>query len=666
MKKKTTGKKLKQRLDDLIPIPSRKIIKADNEGYVMIKASVLSEINKIEERLIESEEKFRNIASNALDAIIMIDNDGNINYWNKAAETIFGYKSDDIYGKNLHEILTPPEFHDAQKKAFLKFQKTGEGDAIGKLLELNALKKDGTRFPIELNLSAVKIKNKWNSIGILRDITNRKQVEQMKNEFISIVNHELRTPLTSLRGSLGLIMGGVTGQLSEKTRQLLEIALKNTDRLIRLINDILDIEKIESGTMKFKLKPIEIVPLIEQTLEADKGYADKWNVKFILQEKVKAKINVDRDRLIQVITNLLSNAAKFSPSGEDIIISVTRQNKFIRVSVKDKGPGINENFKKKIFSKFAQADSSDTRRQEGTGLGLSISKAIIEKMDGTIDFESQEGEGSTFFFTLPEYIEPGLVCYETDDGIICKPHILICESNQDIARFLSLILKEKDFVTDIALNAYNAKMLLSQNKYAAMTLDINLPDQDGISFIHEIRKNKETSDLPIVVVSVLDKPDTNEIKENTLRIVEWLTKPIDENRLIKALKCAINKTIHQKLRIIHIEDDKDIISLVSSLVKDMADIIPVSTRQEAQEKINQENFDLMILDLKLPDGNGAELVPLLKKSRNKFIPIIVFSAYNVSQNISQEVNSVLIKTNISNETLRDTIISLIDQNSQKE
>jgi signal transduction histidine kinase len=244
-------------------------------------------------------------------------------------------------------------------------------------------------------------------IGTCVDIQDRREIEQMKNEFISVVSHELRTPLTSIRGSLGLIAGGATGQLPDKAKSMIDLAVRSTDRLVRLINDILDIEKIESGKMKFQVKPLELVAVVEQAIDSTRAYGERLGIAFALESKAAgARVSGDVDRLIQVLANLLSNAAKYSPPQGVVTVSVTRTGGRVRVSVSDLGLGIPEEFQGRIFQKFSQADSSDTRVKGGTGLGLNISKAIVEKHGGTIAFITQKGIGTTFYFELPE-LPPG-------------------------------------------------------------------------------------------------------------------------------------------------------------------------------------------------------------------------------------------------------------------
>ncbi len=247
-----------------------------------------------------------------------------------------------------------------------------------------------------------------------QDITSSKKIERMKNEFVSMVSHELRTPLTSIRGSLGLILGGVAGPLNEQLQNLLEIAQKNSERLLVLINDILDIEKIEAGRINFEIRPLPLLPLLEQILQVNQAYAENYGVQMRLQvdpDCEGCQIRADSHRLTQVITNLLSNAIKFSPPGESVDLRVSQQQGWVRLAVQDRGPGIPRSFRPQIFQRFAQADASDRRLRGGTGLGLSISKAIVDKLGGHIDFttcSAEEGAGETgtcFYLDFPLFLE---------------------------------------------------------------------------------------------------------------------------------------------------------------------------------------------------------------------------------------------------------------------
>lgn len=242
-------------------------------------------------------------------------------------------------------------------------------------------------------------------VGAIHDLTEALAMQQIKREFVSVVSHELRTPLTSIRGALGLLEALIGSDISGETRKLLDIALRNTHRLAHLVNDILDIEKLESGRMQFALEPVDLVHLVEEAVEANSTYAREFSVAYKPQaEIVHAWVLGDAKRITQVLTNLMSNAAKFARSGTEVHINIMRHGGQVRVAVTDSGCGIGEAFRTQVFDKFTQEDASDARAQGGSGLGLAISKAIIEQLGGTIDFVSEVGVGTTFFFDFPEYL----------------------------------------------------------------------------------------------------------------------------------------------------------------------------------------------------------------------------------------------------------------------
>ncbi|MEL7557795.1 PAS domain S-box protein [Stutzerimonas chloritidismutans] len=240
------------------------------------------------------------------------------------------------------------------------------------------------------------------AVVVLHDITERKQIEILQRDFVSTVSHELRTPLTSITASLGLICGGVMGEVPEHLQELLDIAQLNSKRLSALIDDLLDIDKLYAGKMRFEMRQQPLQPLLEQAVRSNQGYAESYAVSIELGTCPEVAITIDTMRLEQVLSNLLSNAAKYSPRGERIALGASLvEPQRIRVSVCDRGPGVAEAFRERIFSKFAQADSSDTRQQGGTGLGLAISKELVEHMGGVIGFDSTPGAGACFWFELP-------------------------------------------------------------------------------------------------------------------------------------------------------------------------------------------------------------------------------------------------------------------------
>lgn len=348
----------------------------------------------------QSLNSFKNILDNTLDIIFMFDPMTlRFSYANRGATTALGYDRDELKALSAHQLC--PRFSEQQLRATLQ-PLLDDGQNSVKL-ETEFRGKDGREFPIEATFQLAAISGGAPLIvGIARDTTERRKVDRMKNEFVSTVSHELRTPLTSIRGALGLIAAGAMGQLSDNAKNLVDIAYRNSDRLGRLINDILDMEKIESGKMQFDMHTEALAPLLEQSIESTRAYAEQYQVRYVVLGTIpNVAVAVDHDRFMQVMANLLSNAAKFSPENGTVEIAVTENEKGIRITVTDHGSGIPEEFRSKIFQKFSQADSSATRQKGGTGLGLSITKAIIEKMNGSIGFATEINAGTTFYFELP-------------------------------------------------------------------------------------------------------------------------------------------------------------------------------------------------------------------------------------------------------------------------
>lgn len=288
---------------------------------------------------------------------------------NTRAQRNLGYSMDELKGLTAFD-LEPNLTHEIFEQRIGPLRR-GEKDVV--TYEVEHQRKDKSLYPIEISMHLSANESPPVFVAIVQDITEHKKIERMKNELISTVSHELRTPLTSIRGSLGLIVGGVAGELPPQVKALVDIAHKNSERLILLVNDILDMEKIEAGKMEFQFTSIELMPLLYQALEANCAYGKQFNVSYELENDLPdIMVNVDANRLMQALANLLSNAAKFSFAGDKVTVAVMVSDKRVRVTVKDHGGGISEQFHSQIFQKFAQGDSTDTRKKGGTDLGLSI------------------------------------------------------------------------------------------------------------------------------------------------------------------------------------------------------------------------------------------------------------------------------------------------------
>jgi PAS domain S-box-containing protein len=595
------------------------------------------------------------ILDNMVDGIITIDQLGIIHSFTPAAGRIFGYTPDEVMGRNV-KMLMPNPHRDAHDSYLSNYQTTGVARIIGIGREVEGQRKDGSLFPMDLAISEITHHGKPMYVGMVRDITERKRAERMKSEFVSTVSHELRTPLTSISGALGLLVGSALGELPAQVQQMITIAHKNSLRLTHLINDLLDMEKITAGKLHFDMQTMALMPLIESALEANQAYGTERQVTLALIDVAPdAVVRVDVQRLMQVLSNLLSNAIKYSPESGTVEISVVARDKSVRVTVADHGPGIPAAFRSHIFQKFAQADSSDTRQKGGTGLGLAITRELVERMEGQIGFDSVEGQGSCFYFDLPlwtAHTSSASPLHAAD-----APRILVVEDDPDVAYLLSLMLIRAGYAVDTAGNGAAALEALKQSRYAAMTLDLMLPDISGLEIIHRARQQPETASLPIVVISA-------KMEEGRLAIngdfagIDWLSKPINEARMLDMLDGQLSRLSSARPRILHVEDDADLHQVVKAMVIERFDFELATSLREALARVKQEHFDVVILDLGLPDGSGWDLLPEIR-ARQPDTRVVVLSGVVMTPEEALRVEAVLLKSQISPHDLLDALSSRI-------
>jgi signal transduction histidine kinase/DNA-binding response OmpR family regulator len=526
---------------------------------------------------------------------------------------------------------------------------------------------DGSRITLAFSVYTLRDDNGRPNgvVALARDITQLKALERMKNEFISTVSHELRTPLTSIRGALGLVAGGATGALPEKAAELVTIAHRNSERLVHIINDILDIEKIESGRLAIHIQAVDAADILKQAVEANQAYAARYDVKLLVNEVPEdTRVLADPERLMQVVTNLLSNAAKFSPQGGEVWIGAAPRGSFLRISVRDFGAGIPVEFRNRIFEKFAQADGNDARRRDGTGLGLSITKKLVEAMQGFIDFETETGKGTVFHVDLPMGAVPvaGGDDYQEDGGSeATRPQrVLICEDDADVGALLRLLLERAGLAADVAGTLAEARASLRRRGdrgYAAVTLDLMLPDGSGLALLRELRRDPETRSLPVIVISARAEEGRRELNGDAIGMVDWMTKPIDEQRLVDALHRAVGDA--GRPRILHIEDDADFREVLARSLRDAAEWVGAATLREAEASLASGKFDLVVLDLDLPDGSGLSLLERLKTLPGGPVPVLILSASEMDNGIRKKVEAALVKSRLSEERIVQTILDQI-------
>ncbi|MEH6502885.1 MAG: response regulator [Cycloclasticus sp.] len=614
--------------------------------------SMHQQIMQREHDLVDSMARNKAVIDNAADGIITIDIKGRIEAFNPAAEEIFGYSSEELIGENI-KVLMPRSYHRGHDNYLDNYQATGVNTTMSSGREAEGLRKDGSTFPVDLAVSEVELDDHILLISIIRDITERKKIDKMKSEFISTVSHELRTPLTSIQGALSLVIGKGSKDIPPKLLRLLETANRNSNRLTFMINDILDLEKISAGELDLQFEIVSLSALAKRAIEENEGYAQSHKVKLKLLDNgmENTTVRVDQYRILQVFANLISNAVKFSKENDSVIIEVKRIDNKVRVNVKDNGPGIAAEFSSRIFERFAQADSSDTREKGGTGLGLSISQAIINQLGGIIDYKSVLGEGSEFFFELP-CCDDGNKTATSDAR---APSILICEDDADLAQILAEILYQDGYSSVIAHNAENARLCLQKGPYQLLLLDLVLPDANGLDFIAELRESENTCQLPIIVISGKADEARKNFNGNAITVADWLQKPIDFERLSSAMSNLIEHD--QRSRILHVEDNLDVIEVSQALFEGEVNYDYATTLSEALKKLAEHTYSLVIIDISLPDGSGLELLAHIERG----CPIVIFSGQESSAEISKKVDATLTKSISSNDELMATVKRLLKQ-----
>jgi len=427
-------------------------------------------------------------------------------------------------GQNIKILAAEP--HQSNHDEYLgAYRKTGKSSIIGVGREVEGLRQDGSSFPMQLEIGEITFRDERLFLGVVRDISRQKEVERLKSEFVSTVSHELRTPLTSIRGSLGMVESGALTDPT-KVATMIGLASKNTERLINLVNDLLDIDKLQADKMEFTLIDIDVAELVGKSIEINAPFATEFNVRYMISPDVdNGTVVGDAGRLIQVMSNLLSNAVKFSPPGGEVNISIDIYGPMIRISIEDDGPGISEEFHEKIFQRFSQGDSSDSRRKGGTGLGLSISQAIIEKHGGKIGLESKPGKGSMFFFHLPlkgkQIVDQSIISdpgaktplsrqinHDVTASVPNKmsnsvtpgeKRILHIEDDPDLCEIMAAMIGNK-LHFETAPTVHFARQKIYSQLYDLIILDPGMPDGSALDLLEIITQTNNAS-TPVIIYS---------------------------------------------------------------------------------------------------------------------------------------------------------------------
>jgi PAS domain S-box-containing protein len=489
----------------------------------------------------ERDEAFRGLARAVSEGMgITIVVDGCIVAANHAFGTLFGYESAEIIGLELNGFIASAGAHDVggREVSSVREASTKPSSSSSKRpREARARRKDGSTFDVEVVTRSITYQG-YDADGIVvRDISERKEVDRLKTEFVSVVSHELRTPLTSIRGSLGLMEGGAVGELPPKARELVGIARQNADRLIRLINDILDLEKIEAGKIQLNIAALDPAQLVERTVAELRAMALQYKVRITPVIEQRASVGGDHDRVIQVLTNLVSNALKFSPEEGEVRITVADGTAgFLRFTITDQGPGLTEEQRSRLFGRFVQLEAADTRKRGGTGLGLAISRSLVEQQSGRIGVDSEPGKGSAFWFELPlvgaRVPTPAAGAAAQASGA-AQATILVVEDEPAAARVLEIMLQRAGYRVATVGSLGDARATLATLQPSAVLLDLQLPDGSGLDLAEELAV-RPTS-IPVIVLS--GRGPAEDFVGSPVAV--WLMKPFAKEQLLRAVKRVI-------------------------------------------------------------------------------------------------------------------------------
>lgn len=616
-------------------------------------------LKKQETALRQSEERFQ-LASRATNDVMWDWNLLTNALWiNEAFSTQFGYpKSGDIPVDVWHAGIHP----DDAERIGASIRTATDGTAADWTGLYRLRNGDGVRWHEVLDRAYIVRDSGGRAvrmIGAMMDITERRAMERMKDEFISTVSHELRTPLTSIRGALGLLSSGRLGMLAEKGQRLLTIASENTDRLVRLINDILDIERIESGKVTLEKMSCNAGELVRKAVESVRSLADREEIA-IEVDATPATLMADPDRMIQTLTNLLGNAVKFSPAGSTITVTARAQGHNAVISVADRGRGIPANKLDRIFERFQQVDASDSRDKGGSGLGLAISRSIVRQHGGDISVESEIGRGSTFTITLPAGPAAAAASPAADDSP--QKLVFVCDDDADTRDVLKYFLTERGYRVRNLATARDLMDAVAVEKPDAILLDLFMPDMNGWEALARLKSDPAMSDIPVIVVSILSPDETG---STGLELSGWVQKPLDERALAGVIERAFRKE-SRKPQLMLVEDDEDLASVIkASFERYGIQTIHARNGKEAIEMAGRIEPDLLILDLALPGVDGYGVVDWLKDHQVwRGLPLVVYSATEPSQSQRERLQlghtEFMTKSRVAPEEFEKRIVTLLD------
>jgi len=585
--------------------------------------------------------EIRAIVDTSVDAIAFVFPDGTFDYIDTKFTEFFTLEESKIKGRNWLDMLPLVGRIFENPSEVIKLLANTASDEE---LELREIVTQQWPQPRELELISRPVMTQrgrhLGRIYVFRDVTHEREVDRMKTQFVSMVSHELRTPLTSIKGFTEMILDEDAGEINEEQREFLGIVEANADRLIALVNDLLDISRIESGRVELKLDLADVDEMMTIVVATMAHLIEeKSQTLEVVVDQNLPQIQLDRDRIIQVLTNLLSNAYKYTQAGGVIRLSAEREDGFLRFAVADNGFGISEQDQEKLFTRFFRVDSELTREIGGTGLGLNIVKTIIEMHGGEVAVDSELGVGSTFGFTIPMVSDgvdgdtlPSEELVEEIQFSAEGRTILVVEDEQDIAVLIRSLLEKAGYTVETAATGEEAWAYLQAGSHMPdlITLDIELPGMNGFELAARMAADPKTSDIPTLVISIYgDDP-----RGDKLGLVQSLAKPIDRRQLLKKVSGMLGPAEAEVKLLIIEDDDQHQEELHSALTQLGYEVLQATDGLTGLTLANEEQPGLILLGLRLPDMDGTAILRSLKHApETAAIPVIIASGerYQISE-----------------------------------
>ncbi len=572
----------------------------------------------------------RAILDSASDTMVLVSPDGRIVSVNSRFDGLFSGGSPlAVIGRNIDDFSTAFDRIFADAEGFRALMSESLADREKQFAQVVS-----QRWPVarELHLYSTPVVSLDSEflgrLYVFRDVTRELEVDRMKSEFISLVSHELRTPLTSIKGYVDLLMDGEVGEVPEEQLEFLGIVKSNADRLVTLINDLLDISRIESGRVELKLASVDVVRIIRGVVTLLKPQIESKGQELSLDlPAIPVVASGDSDRVTQIVTNLLSNAYKYTPAGGTIGISVRTEGEWVRVEVQDSGIGLSEEEQAQLFTKFFRAKNRTTQEVGGTGLGLPIVKSLVEMHGGKITVFSAPGQGSTFAFTLPAVQDvqevhdspriEGLATTVGTGGLV-----LVVDDEPDIANLLRRYLAHGGYDVLIAGNGADALQLAKSELPDLITLDVKLPDVDGFTVLEWLKSDSTTSSIPVVMISMI----AEEAQGKLLGAVDFITKPAEEHQLLKRVARVLTK--NQAPVVLVADDDTDVRRLlVGFLQRAGYQVLEARDGVEALDMARRNKPGLVLLDLRMPGMDGVATLRELRADESiRDIPVLIMTA----------------------------------------